>query len=140
MRNSLPAGRNDNERAQFRETRVRQVESAVLGEHTVATALRDWNLRHDGKTTVIVRSGNSKFGSFRSSNIQQVRGRRIVNVIHAIACIDHRKNGAVVPSVEYFCERATGDEQLTGLRVHRQAVRTFLAARRIPVSDRLASL
>jgi hypothetical protein len=71
---------------------VRQVESAILGEHTVASALPGWNLRNDGKVTVIVRVSDGKFPGTSSANIQQVRGRRIINVIHAIACIDPTKN------------------------------------------------
>jgi hypothetical protein len=71
---------------------VRQVESAILGEHTVASVLPSWNLRNDGKVTVIVRVSDGKFPGASSANIQQVRGRRIINVIHAIACIDPTKN------------------------------------------------
>src|SRR3981081_2448123 len=69
-----------------------------------------------------------------------MRSRHIADVIHAVAGFDLRKNGAVVRSIEDFCERSTSDEQVARCRIHCQTARTFLSTCWIPIRDGLLSL
>ena len=90
---------------------MRQVDSSVLGDRSVASAFLCGHLRNDGQVTLFVCAGDGEFRGTSSAYIQKVRGRLIVNVIDAVAGVHLRKNGAVVPNIEYLRERATGDEQ-----------------------------
>src|ERR1700739_4660489 len=128
----LPVGGHDDEPAQFCPASVRQVDSSVFGDCRVASALLGGHLRDDGQVTLLVCAGDGEFSHISSAHIQHVSGWLIVNVIDAIAGINLRDNGAVMPDVEYLRKCTAGDKQVAGLRVQPQSVRTFFPARWIP--------
>src|SRR5437879_13188292 len=66
-------------------------------------------------------------------------GRRyIVEIVDPVAGVDRREHRAVVGRVEHFRSRAAGHEQVAGLLIDTQTMRSVLAALRFPGRDRLA--
>ncbi len=105
-----------------------EVDDALVGHRRVARARVRGHLCHDRQLAVRVGAGDRQLSRLGGADVQRVRRRPVVDVVHAVPGVDRRQHHAVVRRVEHLRARAASDEELAGRGVDAQAVRAVLAA------------
>jgi hypothetical protein len=70
------------------QLRVREIDDAVLRDNAIASALMRRHLCDQAELASSINAGDRKPRLLSGAYVQQVSGRRVVEVIHAVASVD----------------------------------------------------
>src|SRR5947209_4934458 len=87
---AIPTRRRHDQPWQLTEARVRQIDRAIFGDDSIASALVRRHLRNQAEFSGGVNAGDREPRVPGSAHIKGVRGRRIREVVDAVAGIDRR--------------------------------------------------